>query len=304
MEDVFSIPRLLSTLPFGVVVAEQQQDGGFNILAHNACAALILGEDVSPAKLGENEQICGMLANALAKGGEELRVDVLGVASSAFLARLFALSERHVCVHLHDPEHPLVVMNSGSEVPMPPPMLSVHAAADLVSSYHSNRKRGDPLDSRHHSKGSLEYMVSSSSGPALEIYRSRASIYDDLAVPVGQWTEVGDCMTANSAILSFTGQPDATAMDLPRFLTEESAERTKSMFRSLDSGGRSHLMLEMANGTSVRMNVSQSVTTGLYVGVLVPAVESDVLDKSMPSTREDEGSRRGSLEPYIKREDI
>ena len=52
-----------------------------------------------------------MLRAALAKKGTEMRVDVIGVSERPFLARMFAIGERQVAIHMHNPDHPLVVMS-------------------------------------------------------------------------------------------------------------------------------------------------------------------------------------------------
>ena len=269
--------------------------GHIALLNYNQIANDMVGETDMQATL---QRDTALLYSALAKGGEEVRVDVVGVGEKPFLVRIFAVSDRHLAIHMHNPEHPLVMITpqAGSEQsdPTRPPLLSVHVAAELVSSYAApGRKKarheeeqmdgGVKDDDRSmvsfdlSSRGSMEYAVGGMS-PSLSDLRSRGSVYDDLAVPVAQWhATTGECVSANRFMLQLTGMPDASGVDLPRLVSVRAVGPLLARLAALPSGEPHTAALPLRLGGILSVRLSRSATTGLVIGVATPPAAPEIL---------------------------
>jgi hypothetical protein len=234
-----------------------------------------------------NPQIEKMFLSGLERRGEEVRVDVVGLTAAPFLARIFALSATHVCVHMHNPTHPFVMVNGkpeetsldGQDAARAPPLLAVEDAASIVSGYaEPGRKRMRSGAPEEHKViySSMDYLVG---GSNVNLPKVRtASLYDDLAVPVLQWDRQGKCLTANGPMLNMLELPDATTLDIDTCFQPESAARIRASIQEIERGRTMNFLVTTHQQLQLSVNLSCSHVTSLLIAVMILQQEPKDLD--------------------------
>jgi len=271
---------LMSTISYGLGIWEQIEGGSFALIFLNEPGKDILSGLVPENTFPSNPQIEKMFLSGLERQGEEVRVDVVGLAEKPFLARIFALSRTHICVHMHNPNYPFVVVNRNDknqplagqqDSGMAPPLLAVEDAASIVSGYaEPGRKRmrsGAPEEQPKVIYSSMDYLVG---GSNVNLPKVRtASLYDDLAVPVLQWDRQGKCLTANWPMLNLLELPDATTVDIDSCFEPESAEAVRKAITEIEKGRTMSFTIKTQKGQSLTLNLSCSNATSLLIAVMI-----------------------------------
>jgi len=290
---------LAATIESMGLVMLEKGESGFKTIWSNGAARSILGEFLFESLSGRPE-ILSALEEALNRRGAELRMDVTNVIKTPFLARMFALSEIHVGLHLHCAEFPFIQREAdvGHN--------SVERAVEAFNRFPSIGDRARERDSEMallqtlfaptHTHGRSISFNPSSAGFRASSYdflmqtnsnlgnESQGNALDDIPIAALHWeSQSGRCLYANhqakqlvqgDLAASLPSLPSLASLDMSELVVDsciDTVRRRASEAMHCPQGNRYSIVatLRQVSGAAVEMKIllckAPSSNAGLFV---------------------------------------